>query len=400
MSVLKKILFARKNKIQFWFSVSGLFLGTLTTLMGIMLYIDLMNAGESNESVFGANSMILQKRVTRMTSMGLNSTGFTDTEVKSLLDNPAIKDLGTFLSANYEVGISENPGDGLPGFYANMFLQSAPDRFIKGVDSLNWSWSEASEFIPVILPKDFLILVNYGIAPSQGLPQVSEEFVKSVRLRLHMEGNRLKDVRLAKVVGFSSQINAVLVPESFINYSNDLYGHSKKSLPNRLFVVADEDNFSEIRNLIEEMNLDISESALGLGQLKAYAGNIIFFVLIFSLLILTMAILSLVQYFQMMIINLKAEIKVLLEIGYQPVIISRLVVFQLLKTVGVISLIALGVVLVIKLLLIQQLFLDNGITLGNESLIYGILFVILLILLFIFVIKIEIQRLILRISKD
>ena len=129
LNVLSAILSFKKNRFQFWLAISGIFIGLITTLLTIMLFIDTEFSKQSNSDLFGENSVIIQKRVTRFTSLGLNETGFSESEITALKNKPEIIDVAPFLSATYEVGISENPGDGLPNFYANMFLQSVPNHF-------------------------------------------------------------------------------------------------------------------------------------------------------------------------------------------------------------------------------------------------------------------------------
>ena len=400
MITIRKILFSTKSSVQFWLTIIGLFIGVFSALMSVVIYIDVNYSRASNDALFGDHSIVIQKKVTKMTSLGLNSTYFSEEEVERLKSNPSILDIGIFRSANYEVGISENLGDGLPGFYANMFLQSVPSRFIKKVDSLGWGWTENSKYVPVILPKNFLTLVNYGIAPSQGLPQISEDFIKSVRLKLHLIGNNKKGVVLAKVVGFSSQINSVLVPESFIESTNKMYSESGEALPNRLFIEVKAKDFETIQSLIDQMNLDISESSLGISQLKTYVKNIIFFIFIFSALIVLMAAMSILQYSKLMMVNLKTELKLLLKLGYAPQTIAKLIFYKLLKTVLLVISMAFILVILSKFFVIDQILIQNGVISNNQSLIYGILFVLLMIILFIFVVKIEIKRTIIKISKD
>ena len=53
----------------------------------------------------------------------MNSTEFTTEDLKEIKSKEFILDVAPFKSANYQVGISEYPGDGLPSFYADMFFQ-------------------------------------------------------------------------------------------------------------------------------------------------------------------------------------------------------------------------------------------------------------------------------------
>lgn len=400
MKILNSILFGRKSNVQFWLSLCSLGIGLLASLLAVILYFDISNAESSNNDLFGENSLVIQKKVTQFSSFGLNSTEFTDEEINLLKQKSGIIDIGKFTSANYEVGISENAGDGLPGFYANMFLQSVPDRFIIDIDSLNWSWNKNSAYVPIILPRSFLVLVNYGIAPSQGLPQISEDFIKSVRIKLHLIGHQEKGTALGKVVGFSSEINSILVPESFVIYSNKKYAPNVSDQINRLFLKFDDGAFSQIQGTMEDMNLDISESTLGLSKLKSLINQILGFVLIIALLIMLVSILSLLQFFQIIIINSSAEVKTLLKIGYGPEGIVKLVLLKFSRIILNVGLICLMASYSLKYLIFDKILFDLGILTNGISLTYGTGFVILLIILFIFVVRMAFRKTVQGLSKD
>ena len=259
MKLVHKILFQSKNNLQIIFSGLGVFLGLSALLLSVLLFNDVKSYQQSDKELFGENSIIIQKKVTKFTSIGLNSTEFSEEDISILKQKEFIEKVAPFESANYKVGISEYPGDGLPPFYADMFFQSIPDEFID-VDT-EWKWDENSEFVPIILPRDFLMLINYGIAESQGMPQISEDLLAAARLQIHMSGQQKKGQELGKVVGFSHKISSILVPKSFLDYSNQIYGSEQQKMPLRLFITIKDGSFGEFQTLMDDMNLDLPAPA-------------------------------------------------------------------------------------------------------------------------------------------
>ncbi|MBK6524356.1 MAG: hypothetical protein IPG07_01690 [Crocinitomicaceae bacterium] len=211
--MLRKLLFRNSTNLQFIFATGGALIGLTALLLSFQLILDVRNFHSSEEELFGPNSVVIQKRVTKLTSVGMNNTEFTPEDIEALRSKEFITDIAPFQSADFKVGISEVPGDGLPHFYADMFFQAIPDRFMD-ID-VDWSWKDTSDYIPIVLPRDFIMLINYGFAQSQGMNQISEELLMAARLTIHINGNGKRVKMIGQVVGFSHKISSILVPESF-----------------------------------------------------------------------------------------------------------------------------------------------------------------------------------------
>lgn len=368
--LLSNILFKSKSTLQVWVSMVGVFFGLTALIISVLLYSDIKNFQNSDDELFGPNSVIIQKKVTKFTSIGLNSTEFSKEEIENLKNRDFIQDVAPFVSANYSVGISENPGDGLPPFYADMFFQSIPDKYID-VET-NWVWSEKSDYVPIILPRDFLMLINYGISESQGMPQISEELLSVARLQIHMSGQGKKGLIMGKVVGFSHKISSILVPETFINYSNEIYGSSKPKSAQRLFITIEDGKYGELENLIEELNLDINKSTLDFTKIKTVVNIIIYAFFIAALLIVLLSVFSFIQYAQLVLTKASEEIIILFRQGYGLKQLLRVIVKNFSFKFGIITLFATLVSIIVKISLINPILLNNGIEVANHQLLKSI----------------------------
>ena len=386
MSLLKKILFHNKGykkiNFQLLFSFIVTIIGMVTLFLSVLLLNDLSFFNGGNDEMFDENSIIIQKKVTKFTSIGLNDTEFTKDEINELKNKNFITDLAPFKSSTCEVGISEYPGDGLPPFYSDMFFQSVPDKFID-VDT-EWKWDKNSKYVPIILPRQFLLLFNYGIAQSQGLPQVSEELLSVARMKIHLKGRIKSGEYTGKVVGLSHKISSILVPESFLNFANKTYGSSTTPNPQRLFITIKDGSFSELETLMEDMNLDINEQDLMMSKIKTIVQVIITIFLCLALIIVVLAIFNLIQYNLLILNQSEKEISILLLIGYTQQSILKVMIKNLLQLFGIITALSILMALTVKYLFINPFLIDSGMVIGEYQIILTIIIALLLFLLFLF----------------
>lgn len=380
--MLKKILFRERTNVQFVFATAGALIGLTALLLSLQLILDVQSFHSNEEELFGPNSVVIQKKVTKLTTIGINSTEFTPEDIQALREKEFITDVAPFASADFKVGISEVEGDGLPHFYADMFFQSIPNRFMD-ID-VDWNWYEKSDFIPIVLPRDFIMIINYGFAQSQGMNQISEDLLMAARLTIHINGNGQKTTMIGRVVGFSQKISSILVPESFLTYSNALYGNGKIQNPSRVFITTKDDSYGELDELMEEMNLDISKSAIDVAKIKTIIAVVIGIFGIASMLIMLLSLLGFVQYSQLVLSKASYEIKTLLRIGYSIRLIVNTFIKQLSITFGIITFSAVNIMLLVKYLIVNPWLEKNGIHIEGSSIMIAIITAILCFILFIF----------------
>ena len=114
--MLKKILFRESTNFQFIFATAGALIGLTALLLSLQLIMDVRSFHSNEEELFGPNTVVIQKKVTKLTTIGMNSTEFTKKDIDELRSKEFITDVAPFQSADYKVGISVVQGDGLPHF--------------------------------------------------------------------------------------------------------------------------------------------------------------------------------------------------------------------------------------------------------------------------------------------
>ena len=106
---------------------------------------------------------------------------------------------------------------------ADLFFESIPDEFLDFIPE-EWEWEENSSFVPIMVPKFYLDLWNFGLAPSRvEYPPLSMEAATGMPIEVFIGQNREATLD-GRFVAFSKRINSVLVPERFLTWANQEFG--------------------------------------------------------------------------------------------------------------------------------------------------------------------------------
>ena len=116
-----------------------------------------------------------------------------------------------------------------------MFFESVPDEYVD-VNLDKWEFDENERVVPIIIPRNYLNLYNFGFAQSRSLPQLSEGVMGMVNLDIRITGAGHTENFKGKIVGFSNRLNTILVPETFMAWANNEFAPGQKSEPSRLIV--------------------------------------------------------------------------------------------------------------------------------------------------------------------
>lgn len=271
-------------------------IGMTVILSGVQLYSDLKPVLMGENSLIGADYVVINHSVERV---GINSETFSDDDIAALVELESVNSVGGFTSSKFEV-------DGSIVFNGRrlstmLFFESVPDEFVD-VESRDWAFVVGDTTIPIILPRNYLNLYNFGFSSTQNLPQITEDMIKSVSLGLRLSGNGMSDDYTGRIVGFSDRINTILVPNEFLQWANDYYADVYTGDATRLILEVNNPSDPTLLAHIKECNYVIenkpSESSKALVILKVCVAIVIAIGLIFcvlSLIILTLSIYLLLQ---------------------------------------------------------------------------------------------------------
>ena len=192
-----------------------------------------------------------------------------------------------------------------------------PDNFID-VKTDKWCFSPGDTVIPIILPRNYLNLYNFGFSQTQQLPQITEDIIKRVELGIRLEGNGKRSDHTAYIVGFSERLNTILVPSTFMDWANSEYGEGEDDGHTRLILEVSNPTDPELTAYLEEHGYEIenkpAESSKALSILEVGAAVIVGIGVMFSILSLIILTLSIYLLLQKNITKLEN----LVLIGYSP----------------------------------------------------------------------------------
>jgi hypothetical protein len=82
-----------------------------------------------------------------------------------------------------------------------MFFEAVPDKFVD-VSLDKWHFDENTHTIPIIIPRNYLNLYNFGFAQSRSLPKLSEGLMSLIQMDILMRGNGRVEQYKGNIVGF------------------------------------------------------------------------------------------------------------------------------------------------------------------------------------------------------
>lgn len=254
-STIGRLLSRNLSKTQLTGFILSNFIGLAIVITAIQFYADIRPVWENDDSFINRDYIIINRRVSASHMLGTASTDFSPEDISDIKSQPWLRRLGEFKSADYEVRASMHQGD--RGMSTSMFLEAIPDEFVD-VDAADWKFSPGNKEVPVIISKDYLTLYNFGFASSAGLPQLTEGMLSSIPLQLRLTSrDGHKDIRIpARIAGFSSRLNTILVPETFMDWSNGILGEGEGSAPNRLILDVNSPGDVAITEYLENHSLE------------------------------------------------------------------------------------------------------------------------------------------------
>ncbi len=263
MGIISKLL--RKNTSPArlaGFALSN-FIGLLIVAGAVMFYIDARGIWNDDDSFVNTDFLVVNKKVTSASTLGdRDATRFSSEDIASLKAQPWVRRVGEFSSSDFRVYASVSQGG--RGMETALFFESVPDSFVD-VPGSDWRFEPGQSTVPVMIPKDYLALYNFGFAGSAGLPQLSEQLLTGIPLKLYMrseDGSRSMSME-GHIVGFSNRLNTVLVPDAFMQYANDRLGDNNSVSPSRLIIDVSSPGDVAIADYLKDNGLEVAGDKSG-----------------------------------------------------------------------------------------------------------------------------------------
>lgn len=304
--------------------------GMFIVLLGLQFYNDVKPLFSQEDGFLKPEYLIVSKRISGVSVLGAGeSCSFSERDIQDITSQPFCKSVGAFTASQYRVVCSLGM-KGVAQMGTDMFFESVPDRFVD-TDLSQWKFDPEEGVIPIVLPRTYLAIYNFGFAQSQSLPKISEGIVGMIDMVVILRGNGQEERLKGKVIGFSSRLNTILVPESFIQWSNAKFAPEADLAPNRLIVEVNNPTDDAIVKYINEHNLELENDKLDAGKATYFLRVVTVLVMCIGMLISILSFYILMLSIYLLVQKNTEKLRNLLLIGYSPVRVS--LPYQLL-TVG------------------------------------------------------------------
>lgn len=338
--------------------------GLVIILCGILFYCDSRHHIKKDDKFFSEDYIVVTKKVK---GVNLTPVSFTAEEIDEIAGQPWVKKLGKFTSADYSVSASINMGG--KGMSTYLFFESVPDEFFDVLPP-GWEYEEGQKFVPIVLNRDYLALYNFGFALPQGLPQLSEEMIGTVPLKLLLSGKTGETEMFdAAVVGFSSRLNTIAVPQEFMDWANDHLSPGPSPEISRLILKIDRLNPGDMEKYLSENGLEVAGDKQGDSKVSEFMGIVSGVVSATGVVISLLALFIMLLSISLLLQKSRQMIHYLFLLGYSPATVGFFFQKRIVILNCLIAFLAVGLTFVCRLIWHHSLL---SLGLGNGNVLFMI----------------------------
>lgn len=317
--MVRKLLFIHQRISFLVAGIVGSLTGIILLLSALQLYFDfdrLINGDLRQPQYF-----VINKEVSVINTLFGGQKGFDEAEINQLKSIHGVIDVAPLTPSHFKVGLSmgDDGMQGIPGMYTDLFFEAVPDEFID-VSRENWKWQPGDSLVPIIVPRDYINLYNFGFAPTQDLPPLTEDMIGMATFKVTLTTPKGRIVYKGKIVGFTERINTILAPKSFVDYANKEYASVEPGQypSNRVIIRCEGPATPELIEYFEENGYETSKESLQTSMLNTALNLVMSFCVIIGLVIIGLALFVFILYSQLVISKSAYEIQTLIFIGYSP----------------------------------------------------------------------------------
>ena len=290
--------------------------GMTIVLLGYQLYCDILPIFTANDSFLKADYLVVSKKIGMANALGQQHSGFSKDEIADLQAQPFVKGVGQFTSTAYKaeatMGVS-----GMKILNSELFFESVPDPFVD-VSLDNWHYTPGDSLVPVILPRSYIAMYNFGFAQNHSLPKINEGLVGMIDLHIQVQGKGGQGYFKGKVIGFSSKHNTILVPQSFMTWSNSHFSPDSEMPPSRLILDVTNPADQRIGTYLEEHNYELEDNNLDAEKTTYFLKLMVTLVMGVGVVISALSFYVLLLSIYLLVQKNTTKLQNLLLIGYSP----------------------------------------------------------------------------------
>ena len=321
MNLVWKLLRQHISIPQFaGFAFANLF-GMLIVLFGFQFYQDVLPVFTQQDSFMKADYLIMSKKIGMGNTISGRTNTFSGSEIDDVSSQKFVKKVGKFTSTEYKVDASMGV-NGVNVLNSELFFESVPDGFVD-VPLKDWKYEPGSKEVPIILPRTYINMYNFGFAQSHSLPKIGDGLVGMIDFEIFIQAGGKKEQFKGKVIGFSSRLNTILVPQAFMDWSNHEFAPEDHSDPTRLIVEVGNPADENISQYLDENGYEVETDKLDAEKTSYFLRMMVTMVMVVGLVISILSFYILMLSIYLLVQKNSSKLENLLLIGYSPANVSK-----------------------------------------------------------------------------
>ena len=303
------------------FFLANLF-GMVIVLLSVQFYKDIIPMFTEGDSFMKKDYIIATKKISTLGAFAGKSNTFSPQEIENLKKQPFTKSVGAFTPSQFKVSAGLGMQEAGIRLSTDMFFEAVPDEYVD-VKLDKWHFDEETHTIPIIIPRNYLNLYNFGFAQSRSLPKLSEGVMSLVQMDIMMRGNGRVEQYKGNIVGFSNRLNTILVPESFMVWANKNFAPEAEAQPSRLIIEVGNPADASIAKYFQQKGYETEDGKLDAGKTTYFLRLIVGIVLGVGLFISVLSFYILMLSIFLLLQKNTTKLENLLLIGYSPARVAR-----------------------------------------------------------------------------
>lgn len=291
--------------------------GMIIILLSVQFYKDILPLFTEGDSFMKKDYLIVSKKISTLGTFSGKSNTFTPEEISDLKQQSFTKTVGIFTPSQFKVSAGLGMQEAGIHLSTDMFFEAVPNEFVD-INLEKWQFDSNTKVIPIIIPRNYLNLYNFGFAQSRSLPKLSEGLMSLIEMDITMTGNGRSEQFKGNIVGFSNRLNTILVPASLMDWANKEFASDEVSHPARLIVEVKNPADPTIASYFQKNGYESEDGKLDAGKTAYFLQLIVGIVLSIGLFITILSFYILMLSIFLLLQKNTTKLENLLLIGYSP----------------------------------------------------------------------------------
>lgn len=291
--------------------------GMIIVLLSIQFYQDVIPVFTAEDSFMRSDFLIVNKKIGTASTISGSSNTFNQTEVDDLAQQPFVSRMGKFTNANYKADVSMRVNGVSVLNNGEISFESIPDSFVD-TPLRNWNYQPGEKTIPIILPRIYLTMYNFGFAQTHALLKLSDGLVGMIDFHIFVHGKHREAQFKGKVIGFSNRLSSILVPQAFMDWSNDTFASGETHAPTRLIVQVNNPSDPQFTKYLDQKGYEIENDKLNTEKTTYFLRLLVTMVVGVGLVISALSFYILMLSIYLLVQKNTHKLENLLLIGYRP----------------------------------------------------------------------------------